>query len=120
MQPTASFHNQVADTGLSETIGVMDNATTLDAADDMLDAHATARNPSIAGFLHSREGSAPWLFGRHDDLDVVEGERQEAQILEQPTARRQGVGRRISDALIVGAAGIGLTQKEDRERRVDE
>ena len=66
----------------------MDDAAALDAAVDVLNAHAATRDASIGGFLAVREGSAAGLAGRHDDLDVVERECQEAQILEQSTARR--------------------------------
>jgi hypothetical protein len=52
------------------------------------DAHAATCDASIRGFLAAREGSAAWLAGRHDDLDPVERERQETEVLEQPTTRR--------------------------------
>jgi len=92
MQRTADFHDQVADARLPEAAGVVDHAAALDAAVDVLDAHAATRDASIGGFLAAREGSASWLAGRHDDLDVVERARQAAQILEQPTARGSGIG----------------------------
>jgi hypothetical protein len=120
MQRAADFHDPIADTRLAEAAGVVHNATAFDAAVDMLDAHATVCDAPIRGFLRPREGAAPGLSGRHDDLDLVERERQEAQILEQPAARGQRVGRRIGNALIVGTAGVRLTQKENRERHVDE
>jgi hypothetical protein len=120
MQRAADFHDPIADTRLAEAAGVVHHATAFDAAVDMLDAHATARDAPIRGFLRPREGAAPGLPGRHDDLDLVERERQEPQILEQPAARGQRVGRRLGNALIVGTAGVRLTQKEHRERHVDE
>jgi hypothetical protein len=120
MQRTADFHDQVVDARLSKAAGVVDNAAALDAAVDMLDAHAATRDAPVGGFLAAREGPASRLPGRHDDLDLIEGERQEAQILEQPTARGQGVRGRISNPLIVGTAHVGLTQKKDRERGVDQ
>jgi len=88
MQRTADFHDQVADARLAEAAGIVDNTAALDAAVDVLDAHAATRDASIGGFLAAREGSAAGLAGRHDDLDVVERECLEAQILEQLTARR--------------------------------
>ena len=88
MQRTADFHDQVADAQLPEAADVVDNTAALDAAVDVFDAHAATRNASIGGFLAAREGSASWLVGRHDDLDLVERERQEAEVLEQPTPRR--------------------------------
>ena len=98
----------------------MHNATAFDAAVDMLDAPATARDAPIGGLLRPREGAAPGLPGWHDDLDLVERERQEAQILEPPAARGQRGGCRIGKARIVGTAGLRLTQKENRERGVDQ
>ena len=120
MQGAADFHDQITDARLPQAAGVVDDAAALDAAVDVLDADAAACNPAIGGFLRPREGSAPWLLGRHDDLDVVEREGQEAEILEQPAAHGQRVRSRIGNPLIVGAAGIGLTQKEDRECRIDQ
>jgi hypothetical protein len=58
-----------------------------DAAIDVLNTHAAACDAPIGGFLAAREGSASWLTGRHDDLDLVERERLEAQILKQATVR---------------------------------
>jgi hypothetical protein len=120
MQRAADFHHQISDARLPQAVRVVDDAAALDAAVDVLNADAAACNPSIGGFLRPREGSAPWLLGRHDDLDLIERERQEAQVLEQPAPRGQGIRRGIRNPLIVGAAGIGLTQEEDGERRVDE
>jgi hypothetical protein len=120
MQRAADFQTQITDPRLPQAARVVDNTATLHATIDGLYADAAARHPSIGGFRRPREGSAPWLLGRHDDLDVVERERQEAQILEQPAPCGQGVGHRIGNPLLVGTAGRGLTQKEDRERGVDE
>jgi hypothetical protein len=120
MQGTTDFHEQIADARLPQATGVVDDAAALDAAVDMLDAHAATREASIRGFLRAREGPPPRLLRRHDDRDVVEGERQEAQILEQPAARGQRVRGGISDALIVGTARIGLTEREDRECRIEQ
>jgi hypothetical protein len=120
MQRTADFHDQIADACLPEAAGVVDDATALDAAVDMLDAHAPAGDATIRGFLRTRESPTSWFPRRHDDLDVVQCERQEAEILEQPAPRGQRVRGPIGNPLIVGTAGIGLTQKEDRECRVDQ
>ena len=114
MQRTTDFHDEVTDTRLPEAADVVDDAAALDAAVDVLDAYTPAGDAPIRGFLRAREGPAPWLAGRHDDLHLVERERQEAEILEQPTARGQGGRGGIGNPLIVGTARIGLTQKEDR------
>jgi hypothetical protein len=65
----------------------VDNTTALDAAVDVLDAHATARNTPIGGFLHARECPATWPPRRHEHLDMVECEGQKAKILKQTAAR---------------------------------
>jgi hypothetical protein len=116
---TADVHHTIADAHLAEAARVVDDATALDAAVDVLDAHAAAGDTPIRGFLRARERSATRLPGGHDDVDLVERKRQEAKILKQTAARGQGIGRGIRNPLIVGAADIGVTQKEDRERRVD-
>src|SRR5262249_38440113 len=48
------------------------------------------------------------------------GEAQEAQIPQQPTPRREGVGAGLRDAQIMGAAAISVAQKEDDEQGIDE
>jgi hypothetical protein len=87
MERTANFHDTIAHTRLSQAIGVVDDPAALDAAVDVLNAHAAARDAAIGRFLRAREVPASWLSGRHDDLHLVERERQEAQILEQATPR---------------------------------
>jgi hypothetical protein len=81
MQRTADFHDQIADARLPKTVRVVDDVTALHAAVDVLDAHATARDAPIRRFLRAREGPAPRLPRRHDDVDPVERRRQEAEIL---------------------------------------
>src|SRR5262249_40163586 len=97
MQRTADFHDAIANAGLPEAVSVMDNATAFDAAVDMFDAHAAAGNAPIRRFLRARQGPAPRLAGRHDHLDRVGRERQEAQILEQAAARGQRI--RVASAM---------------------
>src|SRR5262245_5120934 len=120
MQCTADFHDRISNPRLPPAAGVVDHAAALDTAVDMFDAHTATRDAPIGGLLRAREGPPPRLLRRHDDLDLVERERQEAEILAQPASRRQGVRVSIGNPLIVGAASIGLTQKEDRERSVDQ
>ena len=120
MQGTADFHHQIAHTGFPQSVCVLANATVLDTAVDVLDANPTPRDPSIGGFLPAREGPASGLLGGHDDLDLIERERQEPEILEQPAARGQGIGRGVCNPLVVGASPIGVAQEEDREPGIDQ
>jgi hypothetical protein len=120
MQRTADFHEQIVDPRLPKAVGVVDNATALHAAVHVLDAYTPAGNASIRGLLCACEGTPPRLLGRYDHLDLRERKRQKAQILEQPAPCWQWVRRGLGNALIVGAASVGVAEKEDRERRVDQ
>jgi hypothetical protein len=120
MQRTADLHDQILDTRLPEAADVADDAAALDATVDVLDAHAPTGDAPISGLLRACELPSSRLPGRHDDLHPVERECQEAQILEQPAPRRQGVRGGIGNPLIVGTACIGLTQQANRECRVDQ
>src|SRR5262245_22414778 len=100
MPRTADCHHQVTDAGLPEAADVMDDAAALDAAVDVLDAHTSASDAPMGSFLRPREGPAPWLPRRHDDLHVVQCKCQEAEILEQPAAHGQRVRSCISNPLI--------------------
>jgi hypothetical protein len=111
MQRTANFHEQVADPRLPHAAGVVDDAASLDAAVDMLDAHPPTSDMPIGGFLLAREGPAPWLLRRHDSLHLVQRQRQEAQILELPAPRWHGVRGGIGHTCIVGTVRRGRTQK---------
>jgi len=120
MQRTADFQDQVANTLLPQTVGVVDDATALDTAVDVRDAHTATRDAPIGGFWGAREGAASRLPGRHEDLHLVQRKRQDAQILAQAAPCRQGVRGGIGHAFIVGAACIGLTQQENREPGIDQ
>jgi hypothetical protein len=98
----------------------VDDAAAFDAAVDVLDAHTSSGDPPIRRLLRARELPASRFPGRHDDLDLVEREGQEAQILEQPACGGQGVRGRLGHALIMGATRRGVTQQEDHERGIDQ
>ena len=62
----------------------------------------------------------PGFLDRHEDRHFRERKRQEAQILQQPAPRRQGIRRRVRNGLIMGAAAIGVAQEEDEKQGVDQ
>src|SRR5262249_13955979 len=70
--------------------------------------------------LHQGQLPTAGLLRRHEDLHLGEREGQEAQILQQPTPRREGVGSGLRDAQIMDPAAVGIAQKEDREQGIDE
>ncbi len=88
MQGTAQFHHEVADTCLPQADAVFDNATALDTTVDMLDAEPAVVQRLIGELLLQRQLRAPGFLGGHKDLHLGQGKRQEAQILQQPTASR--------------------------------
>jgi hypothetical protein len=61
-----------------------------------------------------------WLLGWHEDRHLRERERQEAEILQQPTPGRERVGGGLRNAQIMHTATVGVTEKEDREEGMHE
>src|SRR6266581_9263059 len=119
MQRTADVHYEIADALLPQADPVFHDATALDTAVDMLDPQPTAMQLLVGRLRVQRELLAAWFLGGHKDLHLREPERQEAQILQQPAPHRQGIWRRVSNGLIMGAAAIGVTEKEDDEQGID-
>jgi len=70
----------------------VDDATALDAAVDMLAcAHGGARSVDSPLFAQ-RVRARPRGSGRHDDVNVIQRERQKPRFLEQAAARGHGYG----------------------------
>ena len=120
MESTTDFHHEITDALLPQADPVFDDATALHTAVDMLNAQSTIVQGLIGQLLCQGELLAAWCLRRHEDLDLGEGERQEAQILQQPTSCGQGIRRRVRNGLIMSAAAIGVAQKEDEEQGIDE
>ena len=120
MEGTTQFHHEVTHALLPQTDPIFHNATTLDAAVDMLDPQPPLVECLVGPLLLQGQLRTAWLLRRHEDLHVREGERQEAQILQQPTPSREWVGGGLSNAQIMDPAAVGVAQKEDDEERIDE
>src|SRR5215831_11967880 len=120
VQGTAEFHHQITDPLLPQADAVLHDATTLHTAVDMLDAQPPLVERLVGQVLLPGQLRTAGLLRRHEDLHLGERERQEAQILQQPTPGRERVGGGLSDAQIMGAAAVGVAQKEDREEGVDQ
>ena len=119
MERTTDFHHEIADARLPQADPVFDDATAFDTTVDMLNAQSAIVQGLVGPLLFQGEFLAAWLLGRHEDLDLGQPKRQKAQILQQPAPRGQGIRRRVSNGLIMGAAAIGVTQKKDEEQRID-
>jgi hypothetical protein len=120
VQRTAELHHQVADALLPQAEPVFDNATTLDTAVDMLDPQPPLAQCLIRHVLLPREFLATGFLGGHEDLHLGQREGQEAQILQQATSHWQGIRRRLGNALLMDTAAVGVVQKEDGERSVNQ
>src|SRR2546426_1834432 len=120
VQGTAELHHEVADALLPQPDPVFHHATTLHTAVDMLNPQSAVVERRGGQLLLQSQLLTAWLLRRHEDLHLRERERQEAQILQQPTPSREWVGGGLSDAQIMDPAAVGVAQKEDDEERIDE
>src|SRR6516162_7826073 len=120
VQGTAELHHEIADALLPQPDPVFHNATTLHTAVDMLDAQPPVVQCLVGQVLLQGQLRTAGLLRRHEDLHLRERERQEAQILQQPTPSREGVGGGLRDAQIMDTAAVGIAQKEEREQGIDE
>ena len=115
VQGTTEFHHEIADARLPQADPVFDDAAALDAAVDMLDPEPPLVERLVGQVLLQGQRPTAGLLRRHEDLHVGERERQEAEILQQPTPGWERGGGGLSDAQIMGAAAVGVAQKEDME-----
>ena len=74
----------------------------------------------IGPLLLSCQLLAAWFLGGHEDRHLGQRERQKAQVLQQPTPYWQGIWGRVGNPLVMDAAAVGRTEKEDREQRIDQ
>src|SRR6266481_9552053 len=86
----------------------------------MLDPEPPLVERLVGPLLLQGQLRTAWLLRRHQDLYLGERERQEAQILQQPTPGWEWVGGGLRDAQIMDTAAVGGAQKEDDEERIDE
>src|SRR5713101_4383046 len=108
MQGTADLYHHIADALLPEADPIFHNATALHTTVDMLDAEPPLVERLVGSVLLSRQLLAAGFLRRHEDLHLGEREGQEAQILQQPTPNREGVGGGLRDAQIMGTAAVGV------------
>jgi len=86
----------------------------------MLDPQPPLMERLVGQVLLQSQLRTAGLLRRHEDLHLGERERQEAQILQQPTPGRERVGGGLRDAQIMGTAAVGIAQKEDGKEGIDE
>jgi hypothetical protein len=120
VQGTTEFHHEIADALLPHTDPVFHHTAALDTAIDVLDPEPPLIEYLVGALLLQGQLRTAGLLRRHEDLHLGERERQEAQILQQPTPGREGVGSGLGDAQIMDPAAAGIAQKEDREQGIDE
>ena len=84
MQGTADFHHDITNALLPQADPVLDDATTLDTAVDMLDPQSTIVEHLVGSLLRQWQFRARWSLGRHEDLHLRKREGHEAEIPYQP------------------------------------
>jgi hypothetical protein len=119
VEGAAEFHHEITDASLPQADAVFDNAAALDTTVHMLDPQPPLVEYLIGRLLLQGQLLTAWLLHRYKDLDLRERERQEAQILQQPTSGCEWVGGGLSDAQIMDTAAVGVAQKEDDEQGID-
>jgi hypothetical protein len=119
VQGATELHHQITDASLPQAAPVLHDATTLDTAIDVLDPQPPLVECLVDQLLLQGQLLTAGLLRRHQDLHLWERERQEAQILQQPTPGRQWVRSGLSDAQIMDTATVGIAQKEDGEQNIN-
>ena len=89
VEGTAEFHDEITDALLPQADAVFDNATALHAAVDMLDPQPPLVERLVGQVLLQGQLPPAGLLCRHEHLHLGECAGQEAQILQQPTPRRE-------------------------------
>src|SRR5437660_421763 len=84
VEGTTQFHHEITHALLPQADPIFHNATTLDAAVDMLDAQPPLVECLVGPLLLQGQLRTAWLLHRYEDVHLRECERQEAQILQQP------------------------------------
>ncbi len=120
MQGTADVHPHVAHPLFPHPDGLFAHAAAFDTALDMFDAHPSPRYLAIARFLLRCQLLPARLLRRLEDVHALQGEGLKTRVLQQVTPRRQRIRCRVGDALVVDASRMGLTQKQDAQRGVDQ
>src|SRR5215831_13939129 len=120
VQGTAELHHEIADALLPQADPVFHNATMLHTAVAMLNPQSAMVERLVGQLLLQGQLRTAGLLRRHEDLHLRERERQEAQILQQPTPSREWGGGGLRDAQIMAPAAVSVAQKEDDEERIDE
>ena len=120
VEGTTQFHHEITHALLPQADPIFHNATPLDAAVDMLDPQPPLVERLVGPLLLQGQLRTAWLLRRHENLDLRERERQEAQILQQPAPGRERGGGGLRDAQIMGTAAVGIAQKEDGKEGIDE
>lgn len=120
MQGTADFHHHVTYPLFPHPDGLFEHAAALDTAIDLFAAHPSPRDLAMARFLLRCQLLPARFLRRLEDVHTLQGEGLKTRVLQQGTPSRQRRRCRVGDALVVDASRMGLTQKQDAPRGVDQ
>jgi hypothetical protein len=120
MQGATDFHHHVATPGCPYPDGLFAHAAAFDTAVDLFTAHPSPSQFPMTRLLGARQGLPAWLLHRLHDVHALQRQGLKAPILPQATADRQRIRGRVSEALIMDASRMSLTQEQEAERRLDQ
>jgi hypothetical protein len=120
MQGATDFHHHVATPGCPYPDGLFAHAAAFDTAGDLFTAHPSPSQFPMTRLLGARQGLPAWLLHRLHDVHALQRQGLKAPILPQATADRQRIRGRVSEALIMDASRMSLTQEQEAERRLDQ
>lgn len=96
--------------------GVLDDATTLDTADDVLNDNAALGDEAIVGFLLGSQLTTFGLLEWSRMLHVGQFKAHKATVVKQFATRRQRIGCGIGNRFVMHTAFIAVADKQDTQR----
>ena len=120
MQCTADFHHPIAKPVFPHPDGLFEHTAAFDTAIDMFDAHPSLSHLAVLRFLFWGQLVPAWLLCWLEDLHALQREPLKAHVLQQLTPNWQWIRCGISHPLVMDAARLGLTQKYNTQRGVDQ
>ena len=110
MQAASNFHDLVSKKGFRIAKGIFDNPTPFDTRNDVLNQNPNTRDHLVLCFVRLRQLLAFGLFLRLIDRDTRGLVALKPGILEEVDLWRKYRLFDVTDALVVDATRIGLTQ----------
>lgn len=116
MQCTADIHHKIPHSFPEESDGVLDNATSLDAAHHMLDTYSDAGNLPVESLLFLAEFCSPGFLCRHDDLDSLKVKAKKPQILHEKAPFGERIGGGVCNRFVMDCSCMHVAEEKNPKR----